>query len=67
MECREIANRTSTSIYDVANHLRTREFGGSGQTPLPLDLTYRTRDLIASETRYSDLPGTNKIDSMGLS
>ena len=54
---------TTTSIYDAAHRLTTREFGGSGQTPLRLDLTYTATDLIATETRYTDLAGTNKIGS----
>src|SRR5262249_13825028 len=29
-----------TSIYDAADRLTSRQFGGSGQTPLRIDLTY---------------------------
>src|SRR5438874_8399364 len=54
---------TLTSVYDAAHRLTTREFGGSGQTALRLDLTYTNADRIATETRYSDLAGTNKIGS----
>jgi hypothetical protein len=54
---------TLTSVYDSLNRLSTREFGGTGQTPLRMDLTYTAQDYIATETRYSDLAGTNKIGS----
>src|SRR5205807_2970671 len=52
-----------TSVYDSANRLTTREFGGASQTPLREDLTYTARDQVATETRYSDLGGQNKVAS----
>jgi RHS repeat-associated protein len=52
---------TMTSIYDAANRLTTREFGGSGQTPLRINMSYTTRNQLATETRYSDLAGTQTV------
>jgi RHS repeat-associated protein len=54
---------TLTSVYDPLNRLSTREFGGTSQTPLRIDVTYTAQDQIATETRYSDLAGSNKIGS----
>jgi RHS repeat-associated protein len=45
-------------VYDAAGRLTSEQFGGSGQTPLRLDMTYTARDQLASETRYSNLAGT---------
>jgi YD repeat-containing protein len=52
---------TTTSIYDVANRLTHRQFGGAGQTPLRIDMTYTARDQLATETRYSNLAGTQTV------
>jgi RHS repeat-associated protein len=52
---------TTTSIYDAANRLTTREFGGSGQTPLRINMSYTVRNQLATETRYSDLAGTQTV------
>ena len=51
----------TTSIYDADNRLVSEEFGGSGQTPLLVDLGYTARGQIAWENRYSDLAGTQNI------
>ncbi len=51
----------TTSRYDAANRLTSRQFGGSGQTPLRFDETYTPRDQVATITRYSDLAGTTKV------
>ena len=48
----------TTSIYDAVNLLTSRQFGGSGQTPLRVDFTYTPRNDIATITRYSNLAGT---------
>jgi RHS repeat-associated protein len=48
----------TTSVYDAANRLTSRQFGGTAQTPLRVDLTYTARDQLASVTRYSNLGGT---------
>jgi RHS repeat-associated protein len=48
----------TTSIYDAVNRLTSRQFGGTGQTPLRVDFTYTPRNQIATITRFSDLAGT---------
>jgi YD repeat-containing protein len=48
----------TTSIYDGANRLTSRQFGGTSQTPLRVDFTYTPRNQIAMFTRFSDLAGT---------
>ena len=50
-----------TSVYDAGNNLTTREFGGVGQTPLRLDLTYTARNQVLTQSRYSDLAGTTLV------
>jgi RHS repeat-associated protein len=49
---------TTTSVYDIANRLTTREFGGPGQTPLRVDLSYDSRNGLIALSRSSDLAGT---------
>ncbi len=51
----------STSVYDAANNLVTQLFGGSGQTPMRVDLTYNPDNQIATETDYSNLSGTTTV------
>jgi YD repeat-containing protein len=51
----------TSSIYDAANNLTSRQFGGSGQTPLRVDLAYTARNQIATMARYSDLAGTQTV------
>src|SRR5262249_51897735 len=41
----------STLTYDALNRMTTYQFGGSGLTPLRLDLTYTARDQISFESR----------------
>jgi len=55
-----------TSVYDSANRLTSRQFGGASQTPLRMDLTYTARNQLATQTRYSDLGGVNKVASNTL-
>jgi RHS repeat-associated protein len=50
-----------TSVYDAVGNLTSRQFGGAGQTPLRIDLTYTSRNQIAGETRYTDLAGTTVV------
>src|SRR5262249_35349245 len=52
-----------TTVYDAANRLTSKQFGGTSQTPLRLDVTYTDRNQTASQTRYSDLAGTQKVGS----
>src|SRR5262249_16887542 len=51
----------TTSVYDAADNLVTQLYGGSGQTPLRVDMTYNGDNMLASETRYSDLTATTKV------
>lgn len=51
----------TTSVYDAANRLTSRRFGGTDQTPLRLDITYTAADQMATMLRYSDLAGTSKV------
>ncbi len=50
-----------TSVYDAANRLTSRQFGGVSQTPLRFDLGYTERNQLATLTRYSDLAGSTKV------
>jgi RHS repeat-associated protein len=52
---------TTTSVYDAANRLTSRQVGGSGVTPLRIDLGYDNRNDLTSLTRYSDLTGTQVV------
>ena len=50
-----------TSIYDAVNRLTSRQFGGTGQTPLRIDLTYTDRDQLADAARATATwPGTHQ-------
>jgi len=48
-------------VYDADNELLSEQFGGTGQTPLRVDLTYYADGTISTETRYSDLAGTHVV------
>jgi hypothetical protein len=37
-------NYMSTTVCDAADRLTSRQFGGTGQTPLRIDLGYTARD-----------------------
>jgi RHS repeat-associated protein len=50
---------TTTSTYDALNRLTERQFGGSGQTPLHVNLTWTARDQLNTATRYKDQGGTS--------
>jgi RHS repeat-associated protein len=52
---------TTTYVYDAANRLVSLQFGGTGQTPLRMDMTYTARNELAGESRYSDLAGTHRV------
>jgi RHS repeat-associated protein len=54
---------TTTFVFDNLHNLTSEQFGGSGQTPLRIDLAYDPRNLVTTITRYSDLAGTTKIGS----
>ena len=51
----------TTYLYDADNELISEQFGGTGQTPLRIDLTYDADGEILTETRYSDLAGTQVV------
>ena len=51
----------TTYLYDADNELISEQFGGTGQTPLRIDLTYDADGEISTETRYSDLAGTQVV------
>ena len=52
---------TTTYVYDAADRLISLQFGGAGQTPLRMDMTYTARNELAGESRYSDLAGTHLV------
>jgi len=54
---------TLSSVYDVDNRLSSRRFSDTSSHQLRLDLSYTPISLIATETRYSDTGGTNKVGS----
>jgi RHS repeat-associated protein len=54
-------NGVTTSVYDSLNRLTSRQFGGSGQTPLRIDPSWTSRDQLLSLTRYSDLAGNTLV------
>ncbi len=52
---------TTTYVYDPLNRLTSLQFGGTGQTTVRIDQTYTARDQVATQTRYTDLAGTNVV------
>jgi RHS repeat-associated protein len=56
-------NGVLTSVYNAANLLATREFGGTGQTHLRIDLAYTPRNQVSTINRWSDLAGTQAVGS----
>src|SRR5262249_13719350 len=52
---------TTTSVYDAANELTSKQQGGAGQTQLRVDLAYTPRGQVGTLTRYSDVAGTTKV------
>jgi hypothetical protein len=60
-------NGVLTSVFDAANNLTSRQFGGSGQTTLCIDLTYTPRNQIATINRWKDLAGTQAAGSSAYS
>ena len=51
----------TTYVYDADNELTSEQFGGTGQTPLRIDMTYDADGELLTETRYSDLAGTQVV------
>jgi RHS repeat-associated protein len=62
VKVQDSAGGTQTMIYDDANRLTTTEFD-NGTTRLRLDMTDDAANEKLTETRYSDLTGTNKVGS----
>ena len=56
----------TSNAYDADDNLTQQEFGGTGQTPMRIDLTYNADDELTGETRYSDLAGTTKVATTSL-
>src|SRR5262249_19741862 len=52
---------TTTSMYDAANELTSKQQGGVGQTQLRVDLAYTPRGQVGTITRSSDVAGTSKV------
>jgi RHS repeat-associated protein len=50
-----------TSVYSAVNLLGSRQQGGSGQTPLRVDLAYTARNQVATVQRYSALDGSVQV------
>ena len=51
----------TTYLYDADNELISEQFGGTGQAPLRIDMTYDADGELLTETRYSDLAGTHTV------
>ncbi len=51
----------TTYVHDADNELTNEQFGGVGQTPLRMDMTYNGDGELATETRYSNLAGTSLV------
>jgi RHS repeat-associated protein len=51
----------TTYGYDADNELASERFGGTGQTPLRVDLTHDADGEVLTETRFSDLAGTQVV------
>ncbi len=47
-----------TNVYDNADRLTTREFGGTGQTQARVDLSYSNRNELTGVTRWNNVAGT---------
>jgi RHS repeat-associated protein len=52
---------TLTSAYDALERLTRRGFGGTGQTPLHVELTWTSQDQLALLKRYSDSGGSTLV------
>jgi len=51
----------TTYVYDADHELTSEQFGGPSQTPLRIDMTYDADGQVLTETRYSNLAGTDKV------
>ena len=48
----------TTSVFDADRNLSSRQFGGSGQTPLRVNFSYNAANQVQTINRYSNLAGT---------
>jgi hypothetical protein len=60
------AGGVTTGVYDDARRLTSRQFGGSGQTPVRIDFGYNDRDDLTGIRRYSDLNATTLVGRTSL-
>jgi RHS repeat-associated protein len=51
----------TTSLYDAVNNLTSRQFSGTGQSPLRIDQAYDAANQVSGQTRYADLAGTTVV------
>ena len=61
IETQDSLGGVTTYVYDADNELISEQFGGAGQTPLRIDMTYDADGELLTETRYSDLAGTQVV------
>jgi RHS repeat-associated protein len=54
------------ATFDTLNRMATLQFSGVGLTPARIDLTYTTRDQIATEKRYSDITGLTLVGTSSM-
>ena len=47
--------------YDAVNELTSEQFSGTGQVPLRIDMSYDADGEVLTETRYSNLVGTQIV------
>ncbi len=60
-EVQDSLGGVTTYLYDSDNELISEQFSGSGQVPLRIDMTYDGAGELLTETRYSDLAGTQVV------
>jgi RHS repeat-associated protein len=60
-EVQDSLGGVTTYLYDADNEQTSEQFGGAGQTPLRIDLTYDADGELLTETHYSDLAGTQVV------
>ncbi len=61
IETQDSLGGVTTYLYDADNELTSERFGGTGQVPLRIDLTYDADGELLTETRYSNLAGTQLV------
>jgi RHS repeat-associated protein len=61
IETRDSLGGVTTYVYDADDELVSEQFGGTGQVPLRIDLSYDGRGELLTETRSSDLAETKVV------